>query len=157
MAWASTIHKFQGHEAGKEQNDSIKTILADPGSLGFENTNPGTLFTVVSRVRTLGNLTEGSKNHSSSLYFVGDNMCYERVLKIGFTSKNERAKKFIQRDQFVNHLKQRLSDTNQRLNRQWFNSTEKAVLEEMEQRKSKFENTIEKEIANAILFFKSIK
>ncbi len=32
-AWATTIHKFQGFEAGFDENDQFKQLIVDPGDL----------------------------------------------------------------------------------------------------------------------------
>ncbi len=42
-AWATTIHKFQGLEAGFDKNDQFKQLIVDPGDLTTKLLNPGTL------------------------------------------------------------------------------------------------------------------
>ena len=36
LAWATTIHKFQGFEAGFDENDPINYIIADINTLNWE-------------------------------------------------------------------------------------------------------------------------
>ena len=78
IAWARTIHLFQGLQAG--QNYPIKKIIADPGSLDFEKIYPGIFYTLLSRVSTIGSNARASKD--SALYFIGSNMCEHRVTNL---------------------------------------------------------------------------
>lgn len=52
LAFARTIHKFQGMEAGPSKH--IPAIVVDVGSIKFEAVNPGLLYTALSRASTLG-------------------------------------------------------------------------------------------------------
>ena len=57
LAWATTVHKFQGFEAGVDGKDQINRIVADIGPLDWEETIPGTAFVVMSQARTISNPT----------------------------------------------------------------------------------------------------
>lgn len=74
LAYARTIHKFQGLSAGPVDNDKIKNfydvIVCDPGDRSFEARNPGLLYTAVSRATTLGD----EKGIGSAIYFKGKHM-----------------------------------------------------------------------------------
>jgi hypothetical protein len=50
-AWATTIHKFQGFEAGFDPNDQFKHLIVDPGNLTTEQQNPGILYAAMSRAK----------------------------------------------------------------------------------------------------------
>jgi hypothetical protein len=43
-AWATTIHKFQGFEAGFDENDQFNHLIVDPGDLTTKQQNPGILY-----------------------------------------------------------------------------------------------------------------
>ena len=62
LAWATTIHKFQGFEAGFEPHDTINRIIADISTLDWEKLNPGTAYVVASRAKTN---QKGSQDHIS--------------------------------------------------------------------------------------------
>jgi ATP-dependent exoDNAse (exonuclease V) alpha subunit len=51
-AWATTIHKFQGFEAGFEKIDQFKHLIVDSGNLTTQLQNPGTLYVAMSRAKT---------------------------------------------------------------------------------------------------------
>ncbi len=56
-AWATTIHKFQGFEAGFDPNDQFKHLIVDPGDLTTEQQNTGILYAAMSRAKTMGQMT----------------------------------------------------------------------------------------------------
>ena len=62
LAWARTIHKFQGLQAGP--TCSTLKIIADPGTDRFEAGTPGLLYTLISRAVTIGKLEGGSTGFS---------------------------------------------------------------------------------------------
>ena len=53
-AWASTIHKFQGFEAGFDDTDQFKYLIVDPGPTSWEQNCPGALYVALSRAKTMG-------------------------------------------------------------------------------------------------------
>ena len=57
LAWATTIHRFQGFEAGFDESDDIKHIIANINVLAWEMLHPGTAYTVASRAKTIGTKT----------------------------------------------------------------------------------------------------
>ena len=105
LAYARTIHKFQGLTAGPVDEGKIKNmfdvIVCDPDDGKFENSALGLLYTAVSRATTLGD--EDGMN--SAIYFIGDHMTEARIRRIGRCkdSRNE----FVrvgERRKWVNYL-----------------------------------------------------
>jgi hypothetical protein len=73
LSWATTVHKFQGFEAGFDVSDSINRIIADVNDLEWEKKCPGTAYVVTSRAKTLGNATPRRPHPmDSALYFQGN-------------------------------------------------------------------------------------
>ena len=83
MAYARTIHKFQGLTAGPVDEGKIKNmfdvIICDPDEGKFENSALGLLYTAVSRATTLGD----KDGLNSAIYFIGEHMNEERIRRIG--------------------------------------------------------------------------
>ena len=100
IAWARTIHLFQGLQAGP--NYPIKKIIADPGSLDFEKINPGIFYTLLSRVSTIGSSARACKD--SALYFIGCNMSEHRVTKLCINKDGTRTLTVQKRDAWVAYL-----------------------------------------------------
>jgi len=105
LAYARTIHKFQGLTAGPVDEGKIKNmfevIVCDPDYGKFKNSALGLLYTAVSRATTQGD--EGGMN--SAIYFIGDHMTEARIRRIGRCkdSRNE----FVrvgERRKWVNYL-----------------------------------------------------
>lgn len=73
-AWATTIHKFQGFEAGKDPWDTVNNLVVEPGDVEFEKkTAVGLLYTAISRSKTIGSMTEDNPHPTdSSLFFMGE-------------------------------------------------------------------------------------
>ena len=47
-SWATTIHKFQGFEAGTDIKDMFRYLICDPGDLKWEQDFPGALYVALS-------------------------------------------------------------------------------------------------------------
>ena len=87
-AWATTIHKFQGGEAGKEDHYIFKSIIINPGPLDQENRSTGLLYTAVSRGKTMGSMSETNKHPTdSTIYFDGNHIGLHRILHTGTRKK----------------------------------------------------------------------
>ena len=56
-AYATTIHKFQGFEAGFDENDQFQHLIIDPGDIKSEQQQPGLLYVATSRFKTIGDMT----------------------------------------------------------------------------------------------------
>ena len=83
VAYARTIHKFQGLSAGPVDHGKIpnmyQCILCDPDEKKFEGTSSlGLLYTAVSRATTLGD--EDGLN--SAIYFFGKDFKEERIRRL---------------------------------------------------------------------------
>ena len=83
LAFARTIHSFQGANVGKtnpgQPANTFERIIADPGTRQFESIMPGLFYTLLSRATTLG--IEG-KLETSAILFNGPNMTPSRIRKI---------------------------------------------------------------------------
>lgn len=82
LAYARTIHKFQGLTAGPTKPgrppNMYKCIICDPDDKKFEGTALGLLYTAVSRGTTLGD--ENGLN--SAIYFTGDGFKAQRIYNL---------------------------------------------------------------------------
>ena len=86
-AYATTIHKFQGFEAGFDENDQFRHLIIDPGDIKSEQQQPGLLYVATSRVKTIGDMTHDVPHpKNSALYWTGSGMSINRVLN-GTTKK----------------------------------------------------------------------
>ena len=82
-AWATTIHKFQGFEAGYDDTDQFKHLIVDPGDLTTELQNPGILYVALSRAKTIGTVSTNTLHpKDSAIYWTGSGLCTTRVLNI---------------------------------------------------------------------------
>ncbi len=88
-AWATTIHKFQGFEAGFDENDQFQHLIIDPGDIKSEQQQPGLLYVATSRVKTFGDMTQDVPHpKTSALYWTGSGMSVNRMLN-GTTKKQQ--------------------------------------------------------------------
>ena len=118
-AWATTIHKFQGFEAGFEEKDMFRYIICDPGDLAWEKNTPGAFYVALSRARTMGDFSSDSKfTRKSSIYWKGDGINIDRILE-GSMKINPRrggprlikCETVVKRDRWVNYLKEKQAVT----------------------------------------------
>lgn len=120
-SWATTIHKFQGFEAGMEEKDMFRYLICDPGDLKWEQLCPGAFYVALSRAKTMGKFR--SKNRftkESAIYWVGDGINKIRIVE-GSMKKGERngdpkvkCENINKRDRWVNYLKKKKSTTSRR-------------------------------------------
>lgn len=117
-AWASTIHKFQGFEAGFDDADQFKYLIVDPGTLKWEHQCPGALYTAISRAKTMGTFFSDTDNPSdSAIYFHGNGICEDRIrygaLRKGAKKGDPRryCKLINKREQWVSYLARRREET----------------------------------------------
>lgn len=81
-SWATTIHKFQGFEAGFEDKDMFRHLIVDPGDIRWEQTCPGALYVALSRARTMGTfLSDTSFPRDSAIYWHGPGISTNRILE----------------------------------------------------------------------------
>ncbi len=82
-AWATTIHKFQGFEAGFDPNDQFKHLIVDPGDLTTKQQNPAILYAAMSRAKTMGQMTPNNRHpKDSAIFWTGLGICKNSVLNI---------------------------------------------------------------------------
>jgi hypothetical protein len=82
-AWATTIHKFQGFEAGFDKNDQFKHLIVDPGNLTTKLQNPGILYVTLSHANTIGTVTPNNLHpKDSTIFWTGSGICLNRMLNI---------------------------------------------------------------------------
>jgi len=116
-AWAITIHKCQGMEAGLGDNEAINRIIIECGQRSAEGTNAGLLYVAVSRGKSLGSMSTTNPHPTDSpIYFHGDKMCLDRV-RYTAVKWDDKKKKWadnevvIKRRAWVEHLLRREEDT----------------------------------------------
>ena len=118
-SWATTIHKFQGFEAGFDKNDQFQHLIINPGDIKTEQQQPGILYVAMSRAKTMGNMTNDTPNsRNSAVYWTGCGMSKNRVLH-GSTKKQihtqgqERVNclKIEKRENWVNYLTEQCKNT----------------------------------------------
>ena len=69
LAWATTIHKFHGMEAGFDKKDQFQHLIINPGDIKSEQQQPGILYVATSCAKTIGDMTQDStQTKMSALY-----------------------------------------------------------------------------------------
>ncbi len=111
-AWATSIHKFQGFEAGFDINDQFKQLIVDPGDLTTKLLNPGTLYVALSRAKLIGTITPNEVHpKDSALFWTGSGMYLNRVLNVtqkkGNNENMTNCLKIDQRQRWADHLFER--------------------------------------------------
>ena len=82
ISWATTIHKFQGFEAGFDAKDMFRYLIVDPGDLKWEQTCPGALYVALSRAKTMGTFTSDTLfPRDSAIYWHGSGISTTRILE----------------------------------------------------------------------------
>jgi hypothetical protein len=110
-AWATTIHKFQGFEAGFDKNDQFKHLIVDPGNLTTKLQNPGILYVALSHAKTIGTVTPNNLHpKDSAIFWTGSGICLNRVLNItkkgGLNGNITNCLKINKKQHWVDHLLQ---------------------------------------------------
>ena len=113
LAYARTIHKFQGLTAGPVDEGKIKNmfdvIICDPDSGEFESSALGLFYTAISRATTLGD--ENGLN--SAIYFTGEHVTEARIRRIGKKKGSTMEYTRVQeRRKWVDYLNKRTTKTN---------------------------------------------
>ena len=112
-SWATTIHKFQGFEAGEDDKDMFRYLICDPGNLKWEQDCPGALYVALSRAKSMGKFRSGNKfTKKSVIYWVGDGINKIRI--IDGSMKNGKKKGdpkvkcelILKRNRWVHYLQQ---------------------------------------------------
>ena len=105
----TTIHNFQGFEAGFDKNDQFKQLIVDPGDLTTELLNPGTLYVALSRAKSIGTITPDELHpKNSAIFWTGSGMYLNRMLNVtqkkGDHGNMINCLKVDQRQRWVDHL-----------------------------------------------------
>ena len=99
LAYARTIHKFQGLSAGPVDEGKIPNmyhcIICDPDNKKFEGRCTGLLYTALSRATTLGDET----GRHLAIYFTGEFFNYDRIKNL--------AKKHNGKEEYENVIRRR--------------------------------------------------
>ena len=119
ISWATTIHKFQGFEAGFGDNDMFRHLIVDPGDTKWEQTCPGALYVALSRAKHMGTFTsETDYPLDSAIYWIGSGICNFWILE-GHMKKSkkkggpkEKCVLITKRDKWVEYLHRKQSQTN---------------------------------------------
>ena len=107
LAWARTIHKFQGQSAGPVDENQIpntfECIICDPDTKESEHKAMGLFYTAISRATTLGD----DRGDNSAIYFDGDSYNENRIRNIGRRKHTDQdTERVSQRTAWVNCLQQ---------------------------------------------------
>ncbi len=70
-AWATTIHKFQGFDAGFDEMDQFWHLIIDPGDIKSKQQQLGLLYVATSRVKTIVDMTQNVPHPKNSVLFIG--------------------------------------------------------------------------------------
>lgn len=117
VAYACTIHKFQGFEAGFDHGDTVSRIIADMNTLDWEKLFPGTAYVVTSRAKTIGTCTcDEPYPFNSNIYFDGSLGPY-RFQKTLYKNNNEKCIHIQQRDAWVSLLNKKSAETMQSIDK----------------------------------------
>ena len=83
-SWATTIHKFQGFEAGMDEKDMFRYLICDPGNTSWEQTCPGAFYVALSRAKTIGDMTSDTQfPKNSAIYWINEGICSTRIREGG--------------------------------------------------------------------------
>ena len=107
LAWAITVHRFQGQSAGPVDPGKIPNsydcIVCDPHDTTAERNHLGVLYTAISRATTLGD----DNGLNSAFYFIGNNVTQERFQNIGRKQgSRDYFQSYVRRSKWVTMLKQ---------------------------------------------------
>ena len=122
ISWATTIHKFQGFEAGFDESDMFNHLIVDPGDIKWEQRCPRALYVYLSRAKTMGTFTsDTSFPRDSAIYWVGSGISSTRI-KEGHLKNNTKkggpklkCTLIEKRDRWVKYLHKKRQDTKQEI------------------------------------------
>jgi hypothetical protein len=140
-AWATTIHKFQGFEAGFDKNDQFKQLIVDPRDLTTKLLNRGTQYVTLSRAKTIGTVTPNELHpKDSAIFWTGSGICFNRVLNItqkkGHDGNMTNCLRVEKRQKWVNLLfKQNRITTSKQYKAKWMREIEGKLLKNIERMK----------------------
>ena len=116
LAYARTIHKFQGLTAGPVDKGRIpniyECIICDPDEKKYEGSSLGLLYTALSRATTLGD----EHGLGSAIYFIGSDFKAEQITRL--TKKKNSDECFVQaqkRQKWVDYITNQEQKTKHRI------------------------------------------
>lgn len=112
LAWATTVYRFQGFEAGFADDDWIKYIVANIGELAWEQSKPGTAYMVTSRAKTIGKVTKDNPYPKDSNLFFDGQISRDRFLNGMYCQDGSLTKAAAKREAWVIHLMSMAAETN---------------------------------------------
>jgi len=116
LAWATTIHKFQGFEAGFDVDDHINYIIADINNIAWEQKKPGTAYTVASRAKTIGTVSKETPYPKDSNLFFDGQISSDRFMYGHYCQDGSRTQAAVKQEAWVNYLMQKSLETKRELN-----------------------------------------
>ena len=111
LSWGITVHKFQGFEAGFGIDDMVKYIIADMNALKWEQDHPGTAYTVTSRSKTIGIVTEDNPYPMESNIFFDGEIGINRFINVRLKQNGEDCLLIEKRDRWAEYLQQKTDAT----------------------------------------------
>ena len=132
LAWAATIHKFQGFEAGFDPNDTINFIIANLGGLDWEKLNPGTAYVVASRAKTLGMVTDGVPYPINSNLFFEGQIGRTRFTDVLYKENKTKCLGVAKRDAWVEYLESRATQTKFKRSKDNMATTKAFILDQIQ-------------------------
>lgn len=111
VAYARTIHKFQGLTAGPVDEGKIQNmydvLVCDPDDKQYEGNALGLLYTAISRATTLGN----ADGLNSAIYFTGSAFKASRIRNLTHKDDGKEFELSKKRRYWVRHIKQQTTAT----------------------------------------------
>jgi len=121
-AWATTIHKFQGFEAGFDETDMFRRLIINPGSEKWEKDCPGAFYVSLSRAKTMGSRTSDTDfPKDSAIYWIGEGVNTNRIRQGAYKKRKKRSDPIrhcdavIKRERWVQYLQHRKDLTTKRI------------------------------------------
>lgn len=117
IAYAITIHRCQGLEAGFDEGDRWSRIVIDPSDTNWEiKHNLGTAYVSTSRGKTLGSKTQLHPK-DSSIYWTGCNVSVNRLSNCKRKRNGQECESSKKRTKWVEHLETSAESTRQKFNK----------------------------------------
>jgi hypothetical protein len=112
LAFARTLHRFQGQSSGKVDEGKIPNatpvIVCDPDVSQVEGRSTGFFYTMISRATTFGD----DMGLNSAIYFTGPHLTKDRIQRLTVRSDNNKTLANVQRrTDWVEHLQRNTVDT----------------------------------------------
>ena len=117
LAYAITIHRCQGLEAGFDEGDRWKRIILDPSDTNWEiQYCLGTCYVATSRGKTFGSKTDMHPK-DSAIYWTGCNVSIDRIQNCKRKRNGQECESFKKRKRWVDHLNKKAEKTKTKFNK----------------------------------------